>query len=666
MSRRPPHSQNSHSEDTSLVSYEEPPPEEYYYDDEPEYDYAGRTGVREEEQDVDYSIYAMRKDRSVKYRNPDQARCRKIWFGICLIFCCLLIIGALIAGIVLVLQSQAEEAASNTFSPTVSDQPTYMPISPPTFPPTINVSPTVSPKPTITFKPSMIPSFRPTTGAPSTSAQPSAGSELLMALGEEDNGSNEKHSLDQFGAQTSFTVNEQGIYEFVMEFKHNENMPMGDDNYEGSCENFEETKIHDYDQRPFREPRKFFRRVQDYVWKATGFQHISLDWHPCGAFPRNYAHPHYDITFFRVTPEDRLVYLECAEQQKERTQQPDINRACETTQTTDHGKDFYILPSSAADRLKVPNLPPNFEQAEFYAPYPYVGMQYYDIANQPTSPEVWNDLDMGMSTHGGDIMSWKAKIPYRIISGTDPQFNSKTAEYYQPTITSFPDAFSVFYKEDGIIRFQITGLSQITKTELDALKAANPQDSLSEPLPFPIIPECICNPPDLSAAPSSIPSFSPSTAPSIPRFDSCNLLTGNEASTNVVINCFSIEYDCNKKDIKDCHVECGPLQCASSQFSESNVQCIDDTSCNKISSADSVAQFTNSKVLCQVAGSCAEAVFLDCTCCDGAGCPVENFAENPLPSCVGTPTEMAAFCDQLSGSQTRTCRELGNPVCTNL
>ncbi|CAJ1953982.1 unnamed protein product [Cylindrotheca closterium] len=657
---QPPY--NSQPEATSLVAYEEPPePQPDYYYDEPDYDYTGRTGVRGEENEVDYSIYATRKSNSVKYRNPDRDRCRKILFGICLLCCCCLIIGALIAGIVLVLKDQNEADIGSTFAPSASQSPSFNPVNPPTFPPTIDTRPTGSPRPTITYKPSEIPSTNPTTSSPTSSSQPSADSELLSVLGEEDDG-DDVNALAQFGAQHSFTVNEQGVYEFVLEFQHNENLPMGPDNYEGSCQTFESTKIHDLDGRDFREPRKFFKRLPDYIWNSTGFQHISLDWHPCGAYPRNYAHPHYDISFFRVRPEDRVVYLACKEQSN--VQMPGIVRACEFTQTSDHAKEFYILPSSVVDRSRVPNMPAAFEQAEFYAPVPYVGMQYYDVENQPSSPGSWNSLDMGMSTHGGDIMSWKAKVPYRIISGENPQFHSKTQEYYQPTISSLPDAFSVYYQQDGTIRFQMTGLSQITKAELDVLKLENPDDVPSSPVPLPSPPECTCFAPDPSPSPSAFPSSVPSDSPTIPRFDFCTLLTGNEPSTNVDISCFSTEYECNQKTVRDCQVLCGPSQCMSSEFDQSYVLCIDETSCNKIASTKPVAQFINSQVLCQVEGSCTDAEFLACTCCDGPGCPSENFVGNSLPSCVDG--DVGGFCNQMVESEGKTCRELGNPVCTNL
>lgn len=651
----------------SLVAYEAPPEPDVYYD-EP-YDYnTGRTGVRGEEKEIDYSIYATRKKDTVKYRNPDRDRCRKICFAICVIFCCCLIVAALIAAIVLVVQDRNGADRGATFAPTVSTSPTYNPVNPPTFPPTIDTRPTGSPRPTRTSKPSEIPSTTPTTSFPTMSSNPTADREALIALGQEDTGEADgsgMNSFAQFGAQNTFIVNDDGVYEFVLEFHHLESLPIGPDNYEGGCANFEERRISDYDGQGFRAPRKFFKRLPDYVWNATGFQHISLDWWPCGSYPRNYAHAHYDITFFRVTPEDRVVYMACAEQKQKNIQEPDIIRACEFTQKTDFGKEFYILPSSVADRSRVPNMPVTFEQAEYFAAAPYVGMQYYDIGNMPTSPQTWRSLDMGMSTHGGDIMSWHAKVPYRIISGDSPQFHSMTTEYYQPTIESLPDGFSVYYKEDGTIRFQMTGLSKISKADVDAAKAENPDDIPSAPVPLPSPPQCMCNIPIPTPGPSAAPSVFPSTSPTIPRFDTCNLLTGAEASSNVIINCFAIEYECNQRSVKDCHVECGPDKCLSTDFDQSYVMCIDETSCNRISSTKPVVQFTNSQVLCQVAGACTDAEFMDCTCCDGGGCPELDFYGNFLPSCFDN--QVKEFCAKTIASKGgKTCRQLGNPVCTNL
>jgi hypothetical protein len=44
------------------------------------------------------------------------------------------------------------------------------------------------------------------------------------------------------------------------------------------------------------EPRQMWERFPDYVWATTGFNHLSVDWHPCGHRPPGYTTPHYDFS----------------------------------------------------------------------------------------------------------------------------------------------------------------------------------------------------------------------------------------------------------------------------------------------------------------------------------------------------------------------------------
>lgn len=638
---------NSENQSSALVGYSEP---EIYYD-EPED--TGRTGIRGPENDVDYSVYATRKQSSFVER--EDSKYKKMWMGLCICCCCCLLIAGLIAGIILALKDDDDRPPTNP--PTFTSQPSAPPFRPPTFPPTADTRPTASSSPTITAGPSQVPSSVPTTAAPSMSAEPTITPPFLSILGDED-------SWERFGSQYSFTVNDQGVYEFVMEFKHDENLPMGDEGFSGNCGFSNPLPIDPIDERPIREPRKHFERLPDYVWKATGFQHLSLDWNPCGRYPNGYATPHYDFSFFRLRPEERAFFMECDQLTEAEVAVPGLIEACRFDQSTDKGKEFYILPASLVDRSLIPNMPEEFTQPDQYAPAPYVGMQYYDVENSPSSPGEWNDLDLAMSTYGGDVVMWQARVPYRLVNGTTPQFNSKTQEYFQPTIKPLPDAFSVYYKQDGVIRFQMTGLSEIGRLELDSLKLANPDDTPSAPVPVPNPPTCVCVIPDPTPFPSQQPSISPSTSPSIPAFDSCSLLGSGES--NKLINCFSNDYECNDAEVTDCEVECGADQCLSSEFSESYVKCISVDSCNASNVTNAApTQFIASQVLCQEAGSCTDAEFLVCTCCDGAGCPTENFVGDALISC--TDGDLEAFCSEVITSLgDRTCKELGNPLCTNV
>eukprot|EP00980_Cylindrotheca_fusiformis_P023211 scaffold10220_cov148-Cylindrotheca_fusiformis.AAC.9 len=633
------------NEGHALVGYTEP---EIYFDEPEE---TGRTGIRGPEEEIDYSAYTTRKQH--RYVDSADNRYKKLALLFCICCCCCLLIAGLITGIVLALKEDDEKPPTSPFSTSNPTPPTFLP---PTFPPTINTQPTGSASPTITPVPSPAPSSVPTTSAPTVSASPTVVPPPLKVLGSEDD-------WDRFGAQYSFTVNDQGVYEFVYEFKHDESLPLGAEGFSGNCGFGDPLPSDPIDEQPLREPRRHFERLPDYVWKATGFQHMSLDWNACGSFPTNFATPHYDFSFFRVRPEERAYYLQCDELTKEETPVPGAIKACRKVQTTDKGKEFYILPSSLANRALIPNMPVDFVQPDSYGPAPFIGMKYYDKKNQPSSPSQWNFLDLAMSTWGGDLMMWQARVPYRLISGRDPQFNSRTLEYFQPTIQPLPDNFSVHYKQDGVIRFTMTGLSEISSIELDAMKAANPDDAPSPAVPLPDPPTCVCVAPDPTPAPSRQPSIAPSQAPSIPAFAFCSLLEAGERKT---INCFLSEYQCNEAKISDCSVDCGNDQCLSTEFSESSVNCMDADSCNPEQEANAPpTTFLASQVLCSVADSCTNAEFLECTCCDGVGCPTQNSLGQTLISCFDGDLEQ--LCSEvIPNLGNKTCRELGNPLCTNL
>ena len=109
--------------------------------------------------------------------------------------------------------------------------------------------------------------------------------------------------------------------------------------------------------------------------------------------------------------------------------------------------------------------------------------------------------------------------------------------------------------------------------------------------------------------------------------------------------------------ISNCQVRCRPDSCSSSSFDRSVVHCVGSGSCNSIfSGGDNGARFLASSVSCE-SGSCQEASFAACSCCDGDGCPPTS----EVSSCFEDPV---AFCE--SNYLGRPCSAWKNPVCTTL
>jgi hypothetical protein len=102
----------------------------------------------------------------------------------------------------------------------------------------------------------------------------------------------------------SLTVNDQCLYEFIFQFEHSKLLPIGDDQYQGKCAygiEFEggedrDPKIAPEDGQPYLKPRQMWEVFPDYIWATMGFNHLSVDFLPCGRRPNGYTTPQYDLS----------------------------------------------------------------------------------------------------------------------------------------------------------------------------------------------------------------------------------------------------------------------------------------------------------------------------------------------------------------------------------
>lgn len=107
----------------------------------------------------------------------------------------------------------------------------------------------------------------------------------------------------------SLTVNDQCLYELIFQFEHDKTLPSGEPEFSGTCHFGDETGGElgmAPDGKLYLESRQMWERFPEYVWAATGFNHLSIDWHPCGQRPRGYAMPQYDFSV-RTGPCDGTV-----------------------------------------------------------------------------------------------------------------------------------------------------------------------------------------------------------------------------------------------------------------------------------------------------------------------------------------------------------------------
>lgn len=78
------------------------------------------------------------------------------------------------------------------------------------------------------------------------------------------------------------TVDEDCNYDFTVNFSHNPGLPIG------SMETCVPEEIADFDGLPMLAGRAYYDLYPAYVEEATGFNHLSLDYNPCGRKYDNY------------------------------------------------------------------------------------------------------------------------------------------------------------------------------------------------------------------------------------------------------------------------------------------------------------------------------------------------------------------------------------------
>jgi hypothetical protein len=277
-------------------------------------------------------------------------------------------------------------------------------------------------------------------------------------------------SWNRFRPGWSLTVNDQCMYEFVFEFEHDETLPMGTQNFENKC-SFKDPKTKDPfladDGEPYLGGRKHWERFPAYVWATMGFNHLSVDWYACGHQPRGFSLPHYDFSFFRVTPEFR-AFMTCDLLVDEQLVVPG-EEVCAFQQETVEGMNFFVVPGALVNRNPVVNMPASFTRPKSgNGPVPHVGLRSWDQETVPATPNRWKDLALVMSSYAGDLVMWQAHVPLEKISGDVDQFTSAAARYHETTVQTLPDTYAFDYDvKDGKVRLHMIGKSQLCRQDFE-------------------------------------------------------------------------------------------------------------------------------------------------------------------------------------------------------
>lgn len=280
------------------------------------------------------------------------------------------------------------------------------------------------------------------------------------------------NSWKRFRPGWLLTVNDQCLYEFTFQFEHDDELPMGGDGFTRECSFNGGTPFKYDDGISWLDARMHWEEFPSYVWATMGFNHLSVDWFACGTYPGGYATPHYQFSFYRVTPEFRANTMTC---DVASDQIIPGDKGCSGVQQADNmkGKNFFILPGSVLpisdpDRTRVVNMPTTFGFPDGGAAVEHQGLRLNDQTLVPPFPDKWNDIQLFMSTYGGDLAMWQPRIPFRMLNGTYDQFHSNAKRYHQTTVATLPDTFAFDYDaSDGVIRFHMIGKSQLCKSDFE-------------------------------------------------------------------------------------------------------------------------------------------------------------------------------------------------------
>lgn len=132
-----------------------------------------------------------------------------------------------------------------------------------------------------------------------TSAIDKSNCEPLKALGTPD--------LSRYYYSTSFDIDEaMCTYSLDIKFKHDGDLPLPN-NPPVQCDPSLIPPDIASDGLPFFVFRWAYESVSKDIKEATGIDHISIDFNPCGHPPLNvFTIPHYDLHIYLVDPEYRV------------------------------------------------------------------------------------------------------------------------------------------------------------------------------------------------------------------------------------------------------------------------------------------------------------------------------------------------------------------------
>jgi len=247
-------------------------------------------------------------------------------------------------------------------------------------------------------------------------------------------------NLTQYDAKVDFTATEREngecMYRFNIDFDPGRReTPPGDDDFSGSCAINGGNAT---DGLPWHANRRHWVRFPDHVITATGLDHLSMEWIPCGREPAGFRQARWDLNFYTVIPEYR-AFMIC-----DTFKSPPV---CQYNQSSYLGRRMFTLPRLAQDPTYLANLPLNYApDPKFPEAREYEGLIHYDPELLPETNANWTLPGFLMTTYDAAVVSWRAMIPHSFFIDK-AWVNSSEYQYYNyQTMRGLPSNWSTYYE----------------------------------------------------------------------------------------------------------------------------------------------------------------------------------------------------------------------------
>jgi hypothetical protein len=275
-------------------------------------------------------------------------------------------------------------------------------------------------------------------------------------------------NLDRYDYSVDMEIDENCSYALSIKFKHDITLPVPTEPAV-QCNPAVQPPVHAIeDGLPYYAFRWAYERVPKSIKKATGIDHISIDFNPCGHPPMDvFTIPHYDFHIYLVDPEYRAC-MTC--------DLVPFAPVCDLEhQTTSNGRGFLNVNtvSFGPDAGKPSNMPDNFVVGDMV---PLMGGHGWDVSNQPNATDPWVEPVWVMGPYAGTIVDYEPMFPHTFVTGDTSNSYEESLTYVGQTIKELPTSYKLDYDASSkYATLTLHGRSAVCKKDTKAPKGKSPK-----------------------------------------------------------------------------------------------------------------------------------------------------------------------------------------------